>query len=75
MNSQGDMMERAINALTKYEDPNQWFTDYFSSRNLLTESAAKDYKDKADYRAWTQIKKQPKYIMNILVVNDISLFV
>ncbi|WP_308780139.1 ZmpA/ZmpB/ZmpC family metallo-endopeptidase-related protein [uncultured Clostridium sp.] len=68
MNSQGDMIERAVHALTNYEDPNEWFTDYFGSRNLLTESAAKDYKNTVDYRAWTQIKKQPKYIMNILTL-------
>ncbi len=68
--SQGDMIEKAITAATDYEDPNDWFTDYFSGRNLLTESAPKDYADKADYRAWTQIKKQPKYIMNILTLPE-----
>ena len=73
--SQGDFIERAVYALTDYQDPNEWFTDYFKSRNLLTESAAKDYKNKADYRAWTQIKKQPKYIMHILTLPKNSGFI
>lgn len=75
MKSQGDMIERAIYALTDYKDPNEWFTEYFKGRNLLTESAAKDYVDKADYRAWTQIKKQPKYIMHILTLPKDSGFI
>ena len=70
--SQGDLIERAVYALTDYEDANEWFTEYFSSRNLLTESSAKSYTDAADYRAWTQIKKQPKYIMNILTLPENS---
>ena len=73
--SQGDTIEKAITAVTDYDDPNDWFTDYFSARNLLTESAPKDYADKADYRAWTQIKKQPKYIMNILTLPEDTGFV
>ena len=75
MQSQGDLIERAVYALTDYEDANEWFTEYFSSRNLLTESSAKDYIDVADYRAWTQIKKQPKYIMHILTLPENSGYV
>lgn len=70
--SQGDLIERAVYALTDYEDADEWFAEYFSSRNLLTESFAKEYTDVADYRAWTQIKKQPKYIMHILTLPENS---
>lgn len=75
MPTQGELIERAVYALTDYQDPNQWFVDYFSARNLVTESPAKDYVDTADYRAWTQLKKQPKYIMNILTLPKDSGFV
>lgn len=72
--SQGDMIEWALRATTDYTDMNQWFRDYFQSRNILVEVPAKDHQADADYQGWTQLKKQPSYIMSILTLPENSAF-
>ena len=75
VSSQGELIERAIKATTSYTDANEWFKEYFTGRNLLVELPAKDHVEDADYRAWTQIKKQPKYIMQLLTLPEHSAFI
>lgn len=71
--TQGDLVERGVTAATDYKDMNQWFREYFQSRNILVEVAAADHPD-ADYQGWTQLKKQPAYMMNILTMPENSTF-
>ena len=74
VSSPGELVERTLSVTTDYTDANDWFEDYFTKNNLLVEVAPKDYTDKVDYRAWTQLKKQPKYMMYILTLPRDSTF-
>ena len=71
--SQGELVERAISASTDYTDMNQWFREYFQKGNILVEVSAADHPE-ADFQGWTQLKKQPTYMMNILTMPDNSTF-
>lgn len=71
--SPGALVERAVKLTTSYPSMDDWFAAYFSGRNLLAESPAKDY-PQADYRGWTQLSKQPKFVMPILTLPENSAF-
>nr|WP_288555465.1 ZmpA/ZmpB/ZmpC family metallo-endopeptidase-related protein [uncultured Mediterraneibacter sp.] len=73
VSSQGDLVERGVSAATDYTDMNQWFREYFRKGNLLVEVGTADHPD-ADYQGWTQLKKQPTYMMNILTMPENSTF-
>ncbi len=73
ISSSGELVERAMALTTFYSSADDWFTDYFSGRNLLTESQAKDHPE-ADYRAWTQLSKQAKFVMPILTLPEKTAF-
>ena len=48
------------------QDPNDWFAENFNG--MLVETSAKGYEDSIDYRAWTQLKKQKKFILPMLTL-------
>lgn len=62
----GNFIEYNIKILTNYNNPNDWFTDNF--KGLLIEAPAKGYENVVDYRAWTQLKKRPDYILALLTL-------
>ena len=64
----GDFIDYNIKILTDYKDPNDWFTDNF--KGLLVEQPAKGYEEKAEYRAWTQLKKRSEYILALLTLPE-----
>lgn len=64
----GDFIDYNIKILTDYKDPNDWFTSNF--KGTLVEAAAKGYEDSIDYRAWTQLKKRPDYMLALLTLPE-----
>ena len=64
----GDFIDYNIKILTEYENPNDWFTDNF--KGPLVEAPAKGYEDSIDYRAWTQLKKRPDYMLALLTLPE-----
>ena len=64
----GDFIDYNIKILTDSKDSNEWFKDNF--KGLLVEASAKGYEKTADYRAWTQLKKRPEYMLALLTLPE-----
>ncbi len=64
-----DFMDYNIKILTDSANPNDWFTANF--RGPLVEVPAKGHEDSdIDYRAWTQLKKRPEYMLALLTLPE-----
>ncbi len=61
-----EFIEHNVAMFTNNQDPNDWFTENFNG--ILAEVPAKGYEDSVDYRAWTQLKKQEKFILPMLTL-------
>ena len=65
----GDFMDYNIKLLTDDTNPNDWFTANF--KGPLVEVPAKGHEDSdIDYRAWTQLKKRPEYMLVLLTLPE-----
>ncbi len=65
-----DFVEHNIKMFANNQDPNEWFAENFNG--MLVETSAKGYEDSIDYRAWTQLKKQKKFILPMLTLPEDS---
>ncbi len=65
-----EFVEHNIKLFANNQDPNDWFTENFNG--MLVETSAKGYEDSIDYRAWTQLKKQKKFILPMLTLPEDS---
>ena len=65
-----DFVEHNIKMFANNQDPNDWFAENFNG--MLVETSAKGYEDSIDYRAWTQLKKQKKFILPMLTLPEDS---
>lgn len=64
-----DFMDYNIKVLTDNTNPNDWFTANF--KGPLVEVQAKGHENSdIDYRAWTQLKKRPEYMLAILTLPE-----
>lgn len=65
----GDFIEYNIKILTDNKNPNDWFTENF--KGPLVEVQAKGHEESdIDYRAWTQLKKRPEYMLALLTLPE-----
>jgi len=60
-------LDGIITNIGGYEDVNDWFTEYFGSRNILAEFGV-DKNPDILYRGWYQIKKNSKMILPIITL-------
>ncbi len=60
-------LDYIISKIGGYSDVNDWFTQYFGSRNILAEFGV-DKNPDILYRAWYQIKKNSKMILPIVTL-------
>ncbi len=65
-----EFVEHNIKMFANNQDPDDWFTENFNG--MLVETPAKGYEDSVDYRAWTQLKKQKKFILPMLTLPEDS---
>ncbi len=61
-----EFIEKNIRMFANNQDPNDWFTENFNG--ILEEVPIKGKEDSIDYRAWTQLKKQEKFILPVLTL-------
>ncbi len=60
-------LDYIITNIGGYSDVNDWFTEYFSARNILAEFGV-DKNPNILYRAWYQIKKNSRMILPIITL-------
>jgi len=60
-------LDGVITNIGGYEDVNDWFTEYFGSRNILAEFGV-DKNPDILYRGWYQVKKNSKMILPIITL-------
>ncbi len=65
-----EFVEHNIKMFANNQEPNDWFAENFNG--MLVEVPAKGYEDSIDYRAWTQLKKQKKFILPMLTLPEDS---
>ena len=61
-----EFIEKNIRMFANNQDPNDWFTENFNG--ILEEVPIAGKEDSIDYRAWTQLKKQEKFILPVLTL-------
>lgn len=68
--SVGYFLDYIIANIGGYENVDDWFTEYFGSRNILAEVAVDD-KPEILYRGWYQLKKNARMILPVITLpND-----
>ena len=66
----GYFLDYIIAKIGGYENVDDWFTEYFGSRNILAEVAVDD-KPEVLYRGWYQLKKNARMILPVITLpND-----
>lgn len=66
----GQFLDNIIANIGGYENVDDWFTEYFGSRNILAEVAV-DNKPEVLYRGWYQLKKNHRMILPVITLpND-----
>ena len=66
----GYFLDYIIAKIGGYENVDDWFTEYFGSRNILAEVAVDD-KPEVLYRGWNQLKKIARMILPVITLpND-----
>ena len=65
-NTVQEFIEKNIRMFSNNQDPNDWFTENFNG--ILEEVPIAGKEDSIDYRAWTQLKKQEKFILPVLTL-------
>ena len=60
-------LDYIITNIGGYDDVNDWFTEYFGARNILSEFGV-DKNPDILYRAWYQIKKNSRMILPIITL-------
>lgn len=63
----GYFLDYIIINIGDYEDVNDWFTEYFGSRNVLSEVSVDD-KPEILYRGWYQLKKTHRMILPVITL-------
>lgn len=68
--SVGYFLDYIIANIGGYENVDDWFTEYFGSRNILAEVAV-DNKPEILYRGWYQLKKNARMVLPVITLpND-----
>lgn len=60
-------LDYLITNIGGYEDVNDWFTEYFGSRNFLAEFGV-DNRPELLYRGWYQLKKSSRMILPVITM-------
>ncbi|MCI8273737.1 MAG: hypothetical protein HFJ55_06630 [Clostridia bacterium] len=63
----GQFIDNIITNIGGYEEEDDWFTEYFGSRNVLAEVAVDDRPDIL-YRGWYQLKKNERMILPVITL-------
>lgn len=58
----GAFLDNIITNVGGYADVNDWFTEWYGSRQILSEISI-DTRPDLQYRAWYQVKRQPSFIL------------
>ncbi len=63
----GYFLDYIIQNIGEYTDVNDWFTQYFGTRNVLSEVSVDDRPDIL-YRGWYQLKKNERMILPVITL-------
>lgn len=66
-------MDYIISNIGGYSDVNDWFTEYFGSRNFLAEFGVDD-RPELLYRGWYQLKKNSRMILPVITMPSDSTY-
>ena len=69
----GYFLDYIIKNIGEYEDVNDWFTEYFGSKNILAEVSVDDSPDIL-YRGWYQLKKNERMILPVITLPSNSAY-
>ncbi|MCI9017052.1 MAG: hypothetical protein HFJ53_07830, partial [Clostridia bacterium] len=63
----GYFLDGIITKIGQYENIDDWFTEYFGDRNVLSEVSV-DHRPEVLYRAWYQLKKNPRMVLPVITL-------
>lgn len=66
-------LDYIISNIGGYEDVNDWFTEYFGTRNILSEISV-DGRPDILYRGWYQLKKNQRMILPVATMPEASTY-
>lgn len=66
-------LDYIISHIGGYEDVNDWFTEYFGTRNILSEISV-DGRPDILYRGWYQLKKNQRMILPVATMPEASTY-
>ena len=69
----GYFLDYIISNIGGYENVDDWFTEYFGSRNILAEFGVDD-KPEVLYRGWYQLKKNHRMILPVITMPEYSTY-
>lgn len=69
----GYFLDYIIANIGGYENVDDWFTEYFGSRNILAEFGV-DNKPEVLYRGWYQLKKNNRMILPVITMPEYSTY-
>lgn len=69
----GYFLDYIISNIGGYENVDDWFTEYFGSRNILAEYGVND-KPEVLYRGWYQLKKNHRMILPVITMPEYSTY-
>lgn len=69
----GYFLDYIISNIGGYENVDDWFTEYFGTRNILSEISVDDRPDIL-YRGWYQLKKNQRMILPVVTMPEASTY-
>lgn len=66
-------LDYVISRIGGYSDVNDWFTEYFGSRNFLAEFGV-DNRPELLYRGWYQLKKNSRMVLPVITMPSYSTY-